>query len=143
MRFWGAVAVVASAVPHMDQERLDRPQCRDRRSVTRSGCRLAATGAGAAEGLLRGLAAELAPVRVNAIRPEQSAPRYETGSPSHGARWPSPALKTERSFYSYKASIHPRSATSKSAGSKVSRSSGSSSGPTASSMNVIPRLLSR
>jgi NAD(P)-dependent dehydrogenase (short-subunit alcohol dehydrogenase family) len=68
VRFWGAVAVIRSSVPHI------RPGGSialttgtvGRRPVP--GAALAAAGAAAAEGLVRGLAAELSPVRVNAVR---------------------------------------------------------------------------
>lgn len=68
VRFWGAVTVAKYAAPRI----------RPGGSITLTtgtvgqrpvpGAALAAAGAGAAEGLVRGLAAELAPVRVNAVR---------------------------------------------------------------------------
>lgn len=69
VRFWGAVTVIKHAVPRM------RPEGSitlttgtvGRRPVP--GAALAAAGAGATEGLVRGLAVELAPIRVNAVRP--------------------------------------------------------------------------
>lgn len=68
VRFWGAVAVIKHAAPQI------RPGGSiglttgtvGQRPVP--GAALAAAGAGAAEGLVRGLAVELAPVRVNAVR---------------------------------------------------------------------------
>lgn len=69
VRFWGAVAVVKHAAPHI----------RPGGSITLTsgtlgvrpapGAALLAAGAGAIEGLTRGLAVDLAPVRVNAVRP--------------------------------------------------------------------------
>lgn len=68
VRFWGAVTVSKYAAP----------QIRPGGSISLTtgtvgqrpvpGAALAAAGAGAAEGLVRGLAAELAPIRVNAVR---------------------------------------------------------------------------
>ena len=68
VRFWGAVAVIASAVAHMAERGSIALTTGTvgRRPVP--GAALAAAGAGAVEGLVRGLAAELAPVRVNAVR---------------------------------------------------------------------------
>jgi NAD(P)-dependent dehydrogenase (short-subunit alcohol dehydrogenase family) len=68
VRFWGAVAVIKHAAPRI------RPGGSiglttgtvGQRPVP--GAALAAAGAGATEGLVRGLAVELAPVRVNAVR---------------------------------------------------------------------------
>jgi NAD(P)-dependent dehydrogenase (short-subunit alcohol dehydrogenase family) len=68
VRFWGAVAVIKYAAPRI------RPGGSiglttgtvGQRPVP--GAALAAAGAGATEGLVRGLAVELAPVRVNAVR---------------------------------------------------------------------------
>jgi NAD(P)-dependent dehydrogenase (short-subunit alcohol dehydrogenase family) len=69
VRFWGAVAAVKHAAPRI----------RPGGSIVLTsgtigvrpapGAALAASGAAAIEGLTRGLAVELAPVRVNAIRP--------------------------------------------------------------------------
>jgi NAD(P)-dependent dehydrogenase (short-subunit alcohol dehydrogenase family) len=69
VRFWGAVAAVKYAAPHI----------RPGGSIVLTsgtigvrpapGAALAASGAAAIEGLTRGLAVELAPVRVNAVRP--------------------------------------------------------------------------
>jgi len=68
VRFWGAVTVIKYAIAHL----------RPTGSITLTtgtvgqrpipGAALAAAGAGAAEALVRGLAVELAPVRVNAVR---------------------------------------------------------------------------
>ena len=69
VRFWGAVAAVKHAAPRL----------RSGGSIVLTsgtigvrptpGAALAASGAGAIEGLTRGLAVELAPIRVNAVRP--------------------------------------------------------------------------
>ncbi len=69
VRFWGAVAAVKHAAPRL----------RPGGSIVLTsgtvgvrpapGAALAASGAGAIEGLTRGLAVELAPIRVNAVRP--------------------------------------------------------------------------
>jgi NAD(P)-dependent dehydrogenase (short-subunit alcohol dehydrogenase family) len=69
VRFWGAVAAVKHAAPRL----------RAGGSIVLTsgtigvrpapGAALAAGGAGAVEGLTRGLAVELAPIRVNAVRP--------------------------------------------------------------------------
>jgi NAD(P)-dependent dehydrogenase (short-subunit alcohol dehydrogenase family) len=69
VRFWGAVAAVKHAAPRV----------RPGGSIVLTsgtigvrpapGAALAASGAGAIEGLTRGLAVELAPIRVNAVRP--------------------------------------------------------------------------
>lgn len=69
VRFWGAVAAVKHAVPRMSP--------RGSISVTSGtvgvrpvpGFALGAAGVGAIEGLARGLAVELAPIRVNALSP--------------------------------------------------------------------------
>ena len=68
VRFWGAVTAIKYAIPYL------RPGASI--SLTTGtvvqrpspGTALAAAGAGAAEALVRGLAVELAPVRVNAVR---------------------------------------------------------------------------
>lgn len=68
VRFWGAVAVIKHAAPRL------RPGGSIGLTTGTAGQRpvpgaaLAAAGAGAAEGLVRGLAVELAPIRVNAVR---------------------------------------------------------------------------
>jgi NAD(P)-dependent dehydrogenase (short-subunit alcohol dehydrogenase family) len=69
VRFWGAIATVKHAAPRI----------RPGGSIVLTsgtigvrpapGAALAASGAGAIEGLTRGLAVELAPLRVNAVRP--------------------------------------------------------------------------
>jgi NAD(P)-dependent dehydrogenase (short-subunit alcohol dehydrogenase family) len=69
IRFWGAVAAVKHAASHI----------RPGGSIVLTsgtvgvrpvpGAALAASGAGAIEGLTRGLAVDLAPIRVNAVRP--------------------------------------------------------------------------
>ena len=69
VRFWGAITAVKHAAPHL----------RPGGSIVLTsgtigvrpapGAALAASGAGAIEGLTRGLAVELAPIRVNAVRP--------------------------------------------------------------------------
>jgi NAD(P)-dependent dehydrogenase (short-subunit alcohol dehydrogenase family) len=68
VRFWGAVGVIKAAAPRI---RTDGSIALTTGTVGQRpvpGAALAAAGAGAAEGLVRGLAAELAPVRVNAVR---------------------------------------------------------------------------
>ena len=68
VRFWGAVGVIRSAAPRI---RTGGSIALTTGTVGQrpvSGAALAAAGAGAAEGLVRGLAAELSPVRVNAVR---------------------------------------------------------------------------
>jgi NAD(P)-dependent dehydrogenase (short-subunit alcohol dehydrogenase family) len=68
VRFWGAVAVIKHASPrirHGGSIGLTSGTV-GQRPVP--GAALAAAGAGATEGLVRGLAVELAPVRVNAVR---------------------------------------------------------------------------
>jgi NAD(P)-dependent dehydrogenase (short-subunit alcohol dehydrogenase family) len=68
VRLWGAVGVIRFAAPNI------RPGGSIALTTGTVGQRpvpgaaLAAAGAGASEGLVRGLAAELAPVRVNAVR---------------------------------------------------------------------------
>lgn len=68
VRFWGAVTVAKYATPHL------RPGGSIALTTGTVGQRpvpgaaLAAAGAGAAEGLVRGLSVELAPIRVNAVR---------------------------------------------------------------------------
>ena len=68
VRFWGAVAVVASAVPHLSKSGSIALTTGTVGQRPVPGAALAAAGAGATEGLVRGLAAELSPVRVNAVR---------------------------------------------------------------------------
>lgn len=68
VRFWGAVTVIKHAIAHL------RPGASISLTTGTVGQRptpdtaLAAAGAGAVEALVRGLAVELAPVRVNAVR---------------------------------------------------------------------------
>ena len=70
VRFWGAVAAVRHAAPRirpggsivLTSGTIARPPGRPAR-------RSSASGAAAIEGLTRGLAVELAPIRVNAVRP--------------------------------------------------------------------------
>ena len=68
VRFWGAVTVVACAIPHVSGHGSIALTTGTVGQRPVPGAALAAAGAGAAEGLVRGLAAELAPVRVNAVR---------------------------------------------------------------------------
>ena len=68
VRFWGAVGVIRSAASRI---RTGGSIALTTGTVGQRpvpGAALAAAGAGAAEGLVRGLATELAPVRVNAVR---------------------------------------------------------------------------
>ncbi len=68
VRFWGAVTAVKHAAPRI---RAGGSVALTTGTVAQRpvpGAALAAAGAGAAEGLIRGLAAELAPIRVNAVR---------------------------------------------------------------------------
>jgi len=68
VRFWGAVGVIRFAAPRI---RTGGSIALTTGTVGQRpvpGAALAAAGAGATEGLVRGLAAELAPVRVNAVR---------------------------------------------------------------------------
>lgn len=69
VRFWGAVAVIRSAAPRIRTSGSIALTTGTAGQRPVPGAALAAAGAGAAEGLVRGLAAELAPVRVNAVRP--------------------------------------------------------------------------
>ena len=93
VRFWGAVAVINEAPSRI------RPGGSiglttgtvGQRAVP--GAALAAAGAGAAEGLVRGLAVELAPVRSTRLGPALFARRFGTASPRPSARrflpaWP-------------------------------------------------------
>jgi NAD(P)-dependent dehydrogenase (short-subunit alcohol dehydrogenase family) len=68
VRFWGAVAVIRSAAPRVRTSGSIALTTGTVGQRPVPGAALAAAGAGAAEGLVRGLAAELAPVRVNAVR---------------------------------------------------------------------------
>ena len=68
VRFWGAVQVIRAAASriHLGGSITLTTGTVGQRPVP--GAALAAAGAGAAEGLVRGLAAELAPARVNVVR---------------------------------------------------------------------------
>jgi NAD(P)-dependent dehydrogenase (short-subunit alcohol dehydrogenase family) len=68
VRFWGAVAVIRSAASRIRSGGSIALTTGTVGQRPLPGTVLAAAGAGAAEGLVRGLAAELAPVRVNAVR---------------------------------------------------------------------------
>jgi NAD(P)-dependent dehydrogenase (short-subunit alcohol dehydrogenase family) len=68
VRFWGAVGVIRSAAPRISTGGSIALTTGTVGQRPVPGAALAAAGAGAAEGLVRGLAAELAPVRVNAVR---------------------------------------------------------------------------
>lgn len=68
VRFWGAVAAIKHAAPRIQAEGSIALTTGTVGQRPVPGAALAAAGAGAAEGLIRGLAAELAPIRVNAVR---------------------------------------------------------------------------
>ena len=68
VRFWGAVAVIKFATPQMRAGGSIGLTTGTVGQRPVPGAALAAAGAGAAEGLVRGLAVELAPIRVNAVR---------------------------------------------------------------------------
>jgi NAD(P)-dependent dehydrogenase (short-subunit alcohol dehydrogenase family) len=68
VRFWGAVGVIRSAASRIRTGGSIALTTGTVGQRPLPGAALAAAGAGAAEGLVRGLAAELAPVRVNAVR---------------------------------------------------------------------------
>lgn len=68
VRFWGAVTVIKYAAPRIRSEGSIALTTGTVGQRPVPGAALAAAGAGAAEGLVRGLAAELAPLRVNAVR---------------------------------------------------------------------------
>jgi len=68
VRFWGAVAVVKYAAPRIRAGGSIGLTTGTIGQRPVPGAALAAAGAGATEGLVRGLAVELAPVRVNAVR---------------------------------------------------------------------------
>jgi NAD(P)-dependent dehydrogenase (short-subunit alcohol dehydrogenase family) len=68
VRFWGAVGVIRSAASRIRKGGSIALTTGTVGQRPLPGAALAAAGAGAAEGLVRGLAAELAPVRVNAVR---------------------------------------------------------------------------
>jgi NAD(P)-dependent dehydrogenase (short-subunit alcohol dehydrogenase family) len=68
VRFWGAVTVIKHASPRIRPGGSIALTTGTIGQRPMPGAALAAAGAGAAEGLVRGLAVELAPVRVNAVR---------------------------------------------------------------------------
>jgi NAD(P)-dependent dehydrogenase (short-subunit alcohol dehydrogenase family) len=68
VRFWGAVTVVKYAAPRIRAGGSIGLTTGTIGQRPVPGAALAAAGAGATEGLVRGLAVELAPVRVNAVR---------------------------------------------------------------------------
>lgn len=68
VRFWGAVDVIRFAAPRLRAGGSIALTTGTVGQRPAPGAALAAAGAGAAEGLVRGLAAELAPVRINAVR---------------------------------------------------------------------------
>jgi NAD(P)-dependent dehydrogenase (short-subunit alcohol dehydrogenase family) len=67
--FWGAIAAIKHASPHFMPGGSIVLTSGTIGVRPRPGVALAASGAGAIEGLTRGLAVELAPIRVNAVRP--------------------------------------------------------------------------
>jgi NAD(P)-dependent dehydrogenase (short-subunit alcohol dehydrogenase family) len=69
VRFWGAVTAVRHAVPRIRTGGSIALTSGTIATRPSAGTALAASGAAAIEGLVRGLAVELAPVRVNAVRP--------------------------------------------------------------------------
>jgi NAD(P)-dependent dehydrogenase (short-subunit alcohol dehydrogenase family) len=68
VRFWGAVTVVKYAAPRIRAGGSIGLTTGTIGQRPVPGAALAAAGAGASEGLVRGLAVELAPIRVNAVR---------------------------------------------------------------------------
>lgn len=68
VRFWGAVDVIRFAAPRLRTGGSIALTTGTVGQRPAPGAALAAAGAGAAEGLVRGLAAELAPIRINAVR---------------------------------------------------------------------------
>jgi NAD(P)-dependent dehydrogenase (short-subunit alcohol dehydrogenase family) len=68
VRFWGAVTVIKYAAPRISPGGSIGLTTGTIGQRPVPGAALAAAGAGATEGLVRGLAVELAPVRVNAVR---------------------------------------------------------------------------
>ena len=68
VRFWGAVTVVKYAAPRIRAGGSIGLTTGTIGQRPVPGASLAAAGAGATEGLVRGLAVELAPIRVNAVR---------------------------------------------------------------------------
>jgi NAD(P)-dependent dehydrogenase (short-subunit alcohol dehydrogenase family) len=69
VRIWGAVSAIKHAVPRVNAGGSIVLTSGTIGVRPAPGAALAAAGAGAIEGLTRGLAVELAPVRVNAVRP--------------------------------------------------------------------------
>ncbi|WP_263731055.1 SDR family oxidoreductase [Cellulomonas sp. SG140] len=69
VRFWGAVAAVQHALPHLAAGASITLTSGTIAERPAPGSGVMAAGAAAIEGLTRGLAVELAPVRVNAVRP--------------------------------------------------------------------------
>jgi NAD(P)-dependent dehydrogenase (short-subunit alcohol dehydrogenase family) len=69
VRIWGALSAVKHAVPHLNASGSIVLTSGTIGLRPTPGATLAAAGAGAIEGLMRGLAVEVAPVRVNAVRP--------------------------------------------------------------------------
>jgi NAD(P)-dependent dehydrogenase (short-subunit alcohol dehydrogenase family) len=68
VRFWGSVAVIKHAIPQLNPAGSIALTTGTVGQRPMPGAAIAAAGAGAAEALVRGLAVELAPVRVNAVR---------------------------------------------------------------------------
>lgn len=68
VRFWGAITVIKHAIKRIRPAGSIALTTGTVGQRPLPGAALAAAGAGAAEGLVRGLAVELAPVRVNAVR---------------------------------------------------------------------------
>ncbi|HEV7183635.1 MAG TPA: SDR family oxidoreductase [Leifsonia sp.] len=68
VRFWGTVTVIKHAIPRLHSTGSISLTTGTVGQRPMPGAALAAAGAGAAEALVRGLAVELAPVRVNAVR---------------------------------------------------------------------------
>jgi NAD(P)-dependent dehydrogenase (short-subunit alcohol dehydrogenase family) len=69
VRFWGAIAAVKYAAPRLRPGGSIVLTSGTIGARPAPGAALAASGAAAIEGLTRGLAVELAPIRVNAVRP--------------------------------------------------------------------------
>jgi NAD(P)-dependent dehydrogenase (short-subunit alcohol dehydrogenase family) len=68
VRFWGAVGVIKHAIPRLRGDGSISLTTGTVGQRPMAGAAMAAAGAGAIEGLVRGLAVELAPVRINAVR---------------------------------------------------------------------------
>lgn len=69
VRFWGTVAAIQHALPHLVPDGSITLTSGTIAARPAPGSAVMAAGAAAIEGLTRGLAVELAPVRVNAVRP--------------------------------------------------------------------------